>query len=369
MNTIFNTELNRFVSLGYEYKGFMCYTNGNNYVLSNFEQWPIGKAQTVIPKRMTCISKLITTIDGKKVIIPVKNLAKKIATKAFIDAVLTDNYQELIANTNYSISDLPIWNESSLADLKNQLKNKIGDLPEDLIKDQQALSKKAKELYKAQLKNLSKHKYLVYDKISSNLSLHFGSYQLSKNEVKYQPPAYLVDVNNIVIHISNRAYIYNLTLVERLMSTDEFTNIRLPIVFNDLDIGGDKLSVNSLNERDFMNDYLLTYAQKLNITVKENERVMFRWSSIGDKIVHKLVSAKYPKGMIAYKEFEKIVSNKNMADTLVKMNVINQTEQYKRSDHEWGTIYEALVYMAERNEQFDIRDQMIKSLISTARNW
>lgn len=369
MDTIFNKELNHFVSLGYEYNGFMCYTSGNYYVLSDFEQWPIGTAQTVIPKRMTGISKLITTFDGKKVVIPVKNLAKEIATKAFIDAVLSDNYQELIANTDHSISDLPIWNESSLIDLKNKLKSKIGDLPEDLIKDQQSLSKKAKGLYKTQLKNLSKNKYLVHNEISNKLSLHFGDYQLCENEVKYQPPKYLVDVNDIVIHISKRDFIYNLTIVEKVMSTNEFTNVRLPIVFNDLDIAGDKLSANSLDERSFMTDYLLTYARKLNINVKENERIMFRWSSIGDKIVHKLVSIKYPKGMIAHKEFGKVVSNKNMADTLVKMNVINAAERSKQSDHEWGTIYEALIYMTERNEQFDIRDRMIKSLIATARNW
>ena len=74
-------------------------------------------------------------------------------------------------------------------------------------------------------------------------------------------------------------------------------------------------------------------------------------------------------GRIHTKEFHKIISTKNMADTLLKLDLIDKEMRTKHDEHKLGTVYEALIYVANKTKNEEVLQNLLKKLVHVARGW
>ena len=104
--------------------------------------------------------------------------------------------------------------------------------------------------------------------------------------------------------------------------------------------------------------------EKLGLTLYNGEQPRYAWSTIGDKIV----SAKFKKQKQSkFDVRQRSVSNFMMAQTLKYLGILNETQLNQISVHIAGTLFEMLVYMAERESKFELRDKLLNTLFELSR--
>lgn len=367
MLNISNKSLYKYVSLGFDYRSIMCYTAGNTYVLCDMNQWPIGRGQTTIPKKLERIRRVEFTFENQRKVINIPKKLKNVSTKTFID-ILLDNKIDLLFNI-FNNESAETWTDKNSEELKLKIEFNIGNSFNNLYNEQLNNSKYTYPIHELRIKKLHKQKAFVYNSETGLLTLKLGKYKIKTNEKEYLPSINMINVDYISINLGIKEIDLKSTDFDRLLTVKQFMDIKLPNIINDSEIRGDRTSITALSEKEFMEDNLIEIAKKLNIKVKDNEQIMFRWTTLGDKIVEKLLSEYYPDSLKSNREFKEIISNKNMTKTLINMNLIQEKNLTKKTYHKWGSIYEALIYMAERNEQYEIRDMLVKKLVKTFRNW
>lgn len=354
----------------FKYKSIMCYHNGNYYVLCDEKLWPAGRSQVSIPKKLHKIGKLEgIDQDGNKYNYyftkKLKN-SNKFNLPLVID--LIDNYNngkfhDFIKSCKKTKKPKPKWETNQASKELVNFKAKS----EKIINEKFDLSILTSSNYEAikWLKktvrnyNLNGHEYLT---------MTFGSKYLPNGAQEYEIVEYMYDVNEILIRLSKREYVFKLSYHDRNMSTKDFINKRLIEIFSTLDLAGDKLGIRSLDERDFVIKKLPLIAKFFNISLPD-ENIKFEWSSIGDKIVYKKVKERY-KGLVSKSEISRIVSNANMANTLKNIDENNKFGLKDINDvHELGTLFETLIYVCYVSQDNSNLDMLITKLIKTQRNW
>lgn len=105
-------------------------------------------------------------------------------------------------------------------------------------------------------------------------------------------------------------------------------------------------------------------AEKLGLTLYDGEQPRYAWSAIGDKIVlakfNELQKTKFDVK-------QRSISNFMMAQTLKYLGILNETQLNQISIHIAGTLFEMLVYMAERESKFELRDKLLNTLFELSR--
>lgn len=105
-------------------------------------------------------------------------------------------------------------------------------------------------------------------------------------------------------------------------------------------------------------------AEKLGLTLYDGEQPRYAWSAIGDKIVlAKFNEQKHSKFDVKSRS----ISNFMMAQTLKYLGILNETQLNQISVHIAGTLFEMLVYMAERESKFELRDKLLNTLFELSR--
>lgn len=355
-------------NLGFSYGNVMCYNDGSYYVLCEQRYWQLKHCQVMLPKLLKSIGKIIIhdkeTNDKKEVFIP-KSMKNEL-TKDLIDAYLNDTLTEFIDGNKpnqkvwpeyYTPKDL-IEKIDMLASFENK---QINQQHENLLR------RNVFKQYHKLLKHLRNNTVVYTLKNDNNVYLLLGSTIAPKKATSFSLGERMSAITTVICRISNREFRSTLNYTERNMKSDEFLYYQLPLIFNTFDIAGDKISVEALNERDFLNKNLYDIAKKLNLELPKKP-IMFNWSSIGDKIVAKHIKRRY-NGRIHTKEFHKIISNKNMADTLLKLDLIDKEMRTKHDEHKLGTVFEALIYVANKTKNEEVLQKLLKKLVHVARGW
>lgn len=355
-------------NLGFSYGNVMCYNDGSYYVLCDQRYWQLKHCQVMLPKQLKSIGKIVIhdkeTNDKKEVLIP-KSLKNEL-TGDLIDAYLNGTLTDFISGNKqnqtvwpeyYTPKDL-IEKIDILASLENQKINP---------QNENNLRKNIFKQYHKLLKHLRNNAVVYTLENDDNVYLLLGSTTAPKKATSYSLGERMSAITTVICRISNREFRANLSYMERNMRSQYFLYYRLPLIFNSFDIAGDKVSVEALNERDFLNKNLYDIAKKLDLELPKKP-IMFNWSSIGDKIVATHIKKRY-NGRIHTKEFHRIVSNKNMADTLLKLDLIDSEMRNKHDDHKLGTVFEALIYVANKTKNENVLQNLLKKLVHVARGW
>lgn len=126
----------------------------------------------------------------------------------------------------------------------------------------------------------------------------------------------------------------------------------------------EKASVTVKTEMPYIHLVLPFIAEKLSLTLYNGEQPRYAWSTIGDKIV----SAKFKEQKQSkFNVRQRSVSNFMMAQTLKYLGILNETQLNQISVHIAGTMFEMLVYMAERESKFETRDWLLNTLFELSR--
>lgn len=64
---------------------------------------------------------------------------------------------------------------------------------------------------------------------------------------------------------------------------------------------------------------------------------------------------------------QRSISNFMMAQTLKYLGILNETQLNQISVHIAGTLFEMLVYMAEHENKFELRDKLLNTLFELSR--
>lgn len=126
----------------------------------------------------------------------------------------------------------------------------------------------------------------------------------------------------------------------------------------------EKASTSAKQEMPYINLVLPFIAEKLGLTIYDGEQPRYAWSTVGDKIV----SAKFAEFKTTqFDSKSKATSNFMMAQTLKYLGILNETQLNQISVHVAGTLFETLVYMAERESKFELRDKLLNTLFELSR--
>lgn len=126
----------------------------------------------------------------------------------------------------------------------------------------------------------------------------------------------------------------------------------------------EKASTSAKQEMPYINLVLPFIAEKLGLTIYDGEQPRYAWSTVGDKIV----SAKFAEFKTTqFDSKSKATSNFMMAQTLKYLGILNETQLNQISVHVAGTLFETLVYMAERESKFELRDKLLDTLFELSR--
>ena len=356
------------LNLGFCYGNVMCYNDGSYYVLCDSRYWELKHSQVMLPKMLKSIGKIIIhdkeTNTKKDIYIP--KSVKNELTSNLIDAYLNDELNEFFDSFT---TKKPVYPEYYVS---KALIRKIANLAETEDKrpvnhKQDKLRRKTFKQYHRLLKQLRNNAVVYTLKNDDNVYLLLGSTNAPKKATSYALGERMSAITTLICRISNREFRANLNYTERNMKSQDFLYYQLPLIFNTFEIAGDKVSAEALTERDFLKKYLKPVATKLNLKIQDSA-IMFNWSSVGDKIVAQYVKRRY-NGQIHTGEYHRIISNKNMADTLLKLNLIDQTMRQKFDEHKLGTLFEALVYVANKTKNKEVLELLLKQLIKVARGW
>lgn len=117
-------------------------------------------------------------------------------------------------------------------------------------------------------------------------------------------------------------------------------------------------------EMPFIHLVLPFIVEKLELTLYNGEQPRYAWSALGDKIVlakfNELQKTKFDVK-------QRSISNFMMAQTLKYLGILNETQLNQISVHIAGTLFEMLVYMAERENKFELRDKLLNTLFELSR--
>lgn len=141
--------------------------------------------------------------------------------------------------------------------------------------------------------------------------------------------------------------------------TDHYKFIRTKFT-----IAFEKASGTAKLEMPFINLVLPFITEKLGLTIYNGEQPRYAWSTVGDKIVlakfNELQKTKFDSTV-------RVTSNFMMAQTLKYLGILNETQLNQVSVHIAGTLFEILVYMAERESKFEMRDWLLNTLFELSR--
>lgn len=126
----------------------------------------------------------------------------------------------------------------------------------------------------------------------------------------------------------------------------------------------EKASTTVKTEMPFIHLVLPFIVEKLGLTLYNGEQPRYAWSALGDKIVlakfNELQKTKFDVK-------QRSISNFMMAQTLKYLGILNETQLNQISIHIAGTLFEMLVYMAERESKFELRDKLLNTLFELSR--
>lgn len=126
----------------------------------------------------------------------------------------------------------------------------------------------------------------------------------------------------------------------------------------------EKSSTTVKTEMPFIHLVLPFIVEKLGLTLYNGEQPRYAWSALGDKIVlakfNELQKTKFDVK-------QRSISNFMMAQTLKYLGILNETQLNQISVHIAGTLFEMLVYMAERESKFETRDWLLNTLFELSR--
>lgn len=126
----------------------------------------------------------------------------------------------------------------------------------------------------------------------------------------------------------------------------------------------EKASTTVKTEMPFIHLVLPFIVEKLGLTLYNGEQPRYAWSALGDKIVlakfNELQKTKFDVK-------QRSISNFMMAQTLKYLGILNETQLNQISVHIAGTLFEMLVYMAERENKFELRDKLLNTLFELSR--
>lgn len=126
----------------------------------------------------------------------------------------------------------------------------------------------------------------------------------------------------------------------------------------------EKASTTVKTEMPFIHLVLPFIVEKLGLTLYNGEQPRYVWSALGDKIVlakfNELQKTKFDVK-------QRSISNFMMAQTLKYLGILNETQLNQISIHIAGTLFEMLVYMAERENKFELRDKLLNTLFELSR--
>lgn len=126
----------------------------------------------------------------------------------------------------------------------------------------------------------------------------------------------------------------------------------------------EKASTTVKTEMPFIHLVLPFIVEKLGLTLYNGEQPRYAWSALGDKIVlakfNELQKTKFDVK-------QRSISNFMMAQTLTYLGILNETQLNQISVHIAGTLFEMLVYMAERESKFETRDWLLNTLFELSR--
>lgn len=126
----------------------------------------------------------------------------------------------------------------------------------------------------------------------------------------------------------------------------------------------EKASTTVKTEMPFIHLVLPFIVEKLGLTLYNGEQPRYAWSALGDKIVlakfNELQKTKFDVK-------QRSISNFMMAQTLKYLGILNETQLNQISVHIAGTLFEMLVYMAERESKFETRDWLLNTLFELSR--
>lgn len=126
----------------------------------------------------------------------------------------------------------------------------------------------------------------------------------------------------------------------------------------------EKASTIVKTEMPFIHLVLPFIVEKLGLTLYNGEQPRYAWSALGDKIVlakfNELQKTKFDVK-------QRSISNFMMAQTLKYLGILNETQLNQISVHIAGTLFEMLVYMAERESKFETRDWLLNTLFELSR--
>lgn len=126
----------------------------------------------------------------------------------------------------------------------------------------------------------------------------------------------------------------------------------------------EKASTTVKTEMPFIHLVLPFIVEKLELTLYNGEQPRYAWSALGDKIVlakfNELQKTKFDVK-------QRSISNFMMAQTLKYLGILNETQLNQISVHIAGTLFEMLVYMAERENKFEVRDKLLNTLFELSR--
>lgn len=126
----------------------------------------------------------------------------------------------------------------------------------------------------------------------------------------------------------------------------------------------EKASTTVKTEMPFIHLVLPFIVEKLGLTLYNGEQPRYAWSTIGDKIV----LAKFNElQKTRFDVKQRSISNFMMAQTLKYLGILNETQLNQISVHIAGTLFEMLVYMAERENKFETRDWLLNTLFELSR--
>lgn len=357
-------------NLGFSYGNVMCYNDGNGYVLCDQRYWQLKHCQVMLPKMLESIRKIIIHDEKnnckKEILIP-KSLKNEL-TADLIDAYLNGNLSEFFDTYKKKTVVYPVYYtpKQIIDEIDALAKSEDNSVSS---RKQNILRQKTFKYYHKLLKHLRNNTVVYTTEKDDNVYLLLGSTIAPKKTTSYSLGDVMSAITTVIFRISNREYRVHLNYTERNMKSDDFLYYHVPVIFSTLDIAGDKVSVEALTERDFLKKNLRHVAKKLNLDLPKRP-IMFNWSSIGDKIVAQYVKKKYKNvGGIHTGEYNKIISNKNMADTLLKLNLISNEMRQKYDDHKLGTLFETLIYVANKTKNNEVLELLLKKLINVARGW
>lgn len=231
------------------------------------------------------------------------------------------------------------YNLNTTLEIAKKLRNK--DLPLKALKEK-------KDIFG------NKSLYIKYSSNSDKATICKNLYSKKLNSYKY-----------IQINFENEQKFFKIShLIKDFNITELLNSKEYSLMLNKLNMK--QTSNSTAKELPRMQMICPFIAEKLNIKHNWNEPIKFNWSTIGDKIV----STKLKSYNINNKLLQSLaLSNEMMQLTLKNLKVMPNDTFNLLDTHTAGSIFEVLIYLTERYEQFEIQEFLLKSLIDTTKSY